>query len=93
MKGVLAGLILFPLIAIAVLSIRPGGLRQQLRAARRRLKIALALAGVYLVGSLLVRLLAADRSWADFAIYGLAAVLALVFVFLSFDREQPEPRR
>lgn len=91
MKGLLAGLILLPVLAVAILSIRPGGLRRQLREARRRLKLALVLAGVYLVLSAALRLwLGETRSEAP--MYGLAAVLALTFVALSYEREPLPPR-
>ena len=91
MRGLLAGLILFPVIAIAVLSVRPGGLRRQLHEVRRRLKLALVLAGVYLGGSAALRL-GLGESRSELPIYALAAILAAAFVALSFEREPPPPR-
>jgi hypothetical protein len=88
MRGMLVGLFLLPALVIAILSIRPGGLRQQLRNMRRRLKLALALAGVYLAASTISRLFFADRRAAEWGLVGLAAVLGLIFVVLAQD---PDP--
>jgi hypothetical protein len=86
-RGFLVGLILIPALAISVLSLRPGGLRSQFRNIARRLKLALLLAGVYLVVSAGIRLLFPRSSTGDFVIVGVALVLTLVFVFLSQDRQ------
>ena len=88
MRGLVLGLFLLPALVIAILSIRPGGLRQQLRNMRRRLKLALALAGVYLAASILARLFLAERPAAEWGLVGLAAVLGVIFVVLAQD---PEP--
>ena len=88
MRGLLVGLFLLPLLVVAVLSIRPGGFRQQLRNMRRRLKLALGLAGVYLAASTITRLFFADRAAAEWALVGLAAVLGVIFLFAAQD---PEP--
>jgi hypothetical protein len=87
MRGFLVGLILIPALAISVLSLRPGGLRNQLRNIARRLKLALILAGVYLFVSAGIRLLFPRSSAGDFVIVGVALALTLVFVFLSQDRQ------
>jgi hypothetical protein len=79
------GLFLLPALVIAILSIRPGGLRQQLRNMRRRLKLALALGGVYLAASTVTRLFWAERPAAEWGLVGLAAVLGLIFVVLAQD--------
>jgi hypothetical protein len=86
-RGFLVGLILIPALAISVLSLRPGGLRNQLRNIARRLKLALILAGVYLLVSAGIRLLFPRSSAGDFVIVGVALALTLVFVFLSQDRQ------
>ena len=88
MRGLVLGLFLLPALVIAILSIRPGGLRLQLRNMRRRLKLALALAGVYLAASTLARLFFAERPAAEWGLVGLAAVLGVIFVVLAQD---PEP--
>jgi hypothetical protein len=85
---VLVGLVLLPALVIAVLSIRPGGLRQQLRNMRRRFKLALALGGVYLAASTVTRLFFADRQVAELGLVGLALVLGVIFLVLGQD---PEP--
>ena len=88
MRGVLVGLFLLPALVIAILSIRPGGLRQQLRHVRRRLKLALGLGGVYLVASTLTRLFFPDRQAAELGLIGLAVVLGVIFLVLGQD---PDP--
>jgi hypothetical protein len=85
------GLFLLPALVIAILSIRPGGLRQQLRNMRRRLKLALALAGVYLAASTVTRLFWADRAAAEWGLVGLAAVLGVIFLVLAQD-PRPAPQ-
>lgn len=85
MRGFLLGLLLLPALVLTVLSFRPGGLRAQLRAAGRRLRIALALAGVYLVGSAVLRV--AGGSLAEYGPPLLAAGLAVVFLGLAGDRD------
>jgi hypothetical protein len=86
-RGFLIGLILIPGLVIGVLSLRPGSLRNQFRNMARRLKLALILGGVYLLISAAIRLLAPNSPAADYAIVAVALVLALVFVFLSQDRQ------
>ena len=84
------GLFILPVLVIAILSIRPGGLRQQLRHARRRLKLALGLAGIYLLVSTGLRLLMGDSTRVQIGTGVTAAILGLVFVALTFERaEQP----
>jgi hypothetical protein len=86
MRAFLAGAVLIPLLIVALLSIRPGGLRRQLRQAARRFKLALLLAGVYLAGGIVLRLLP-DRRLYDIGLPLLAAVLAVVFIYLAQERE------
>lgn len=85
------GLFLLPGLVIAILSIRPGGLRQQLRNMRRRLKLALALGGVYLAASTVSRLFWANRPAAEWGLVGLAAVLGVIFLVLAQD-PRPAPQ-
>ena len=85
MRGILLGLVLLPVLAVALLSIRPGGLRRQLRSARRRLKVAIVLGGVYLGASTAGRFALGDRPQLDYALAGLAALLAIIFVILGQD--------
>ena len=88
MRGFLLGLVLIPVLVIGVLSIRPGGLRRQLRHAVRRLRIALVLAGVYLLGSALLRLLFSGPV-ADYGAPALAVLLAVIFLILAQDPDPP----
>ncbi len=85
MRGVLLGLVLLPLVAIAILSIRPGGLRQQLRLVRRRFKIALVLGGIYVAFSMVARLLLTEGYRLDYLEGGVAVLLGITFVVLSQD--------
>ena len=85
MRGVLLGLVLLPLVAIAILSIRPGGLRQQLRLVRRRFKIALVLGGIYVAFSTVARLLLTEGNRLDYLEGGVAVLLGITFVVLSQD--------
>lgn len=85
MRGILAGLVLLPLAAIAVLSIRPGGLRRQLRNVRRRFKIALVLGGVYLLVGTAARVALGETQSLTYLQLGVAIVLGLTFVVLAQD--------
>ena len=87
------GLFILPVLVISILSIRPGGLRQQLRNARRRLKLALALAGIYLLASTGLRLLWGDSSRTEIGTAVTAAILGIVFLALTFERAAPTLRR
>lgn len=85
MRGFVIGLLLLPVVAIGVLSIRPGGLRRQLRLAGRRFRIAMILAGVYLAASTVVRIALAGNGTAEAGLVGLAVVEAIVFVVAAQD--------
>jgi hypothetical protein len=87
-RGFLVGLILIPLVVLTLLSLRPGGLRQQLRNMVRRFKLALALAAVYLVGSGILRVAFGDSTVSEYGIPILALLLAVVFVVVGQD---PKP--
>jgi 4-amino-4-deoxy-L-arabinose transferase-like glycosyltransferase len=89
MRGFVIGLFLLLFVVISVLSLRPGGLRNQLRNVARRFKIALLLAGVFLVASALFRLLVPDQNASTLATAGVGLVLALVFVLLAQERQLP----
>jgi hypothetical protein len=87
LRGFLLGLLLIPILAITVLSLRSGGLRNQLRNVARRLKLALILGGIYILVSAALRLILQGRTAADFATVGVALLLTVAFVFLSQDRQ------
>jgi hypothetical protein len=87
MRGFVIGLILFSFVVISVLSLRPGGLRNQLRNVARRFKIALVLGGLYVVASGVLRVTVQDPNASTLATVGIALVLGLLFVFLSQERQ------
>jgi hypothetical protein len=91
-RGFLIGVILLPALVVSILSLRPGGLRQQLRHAARRLRVALTLAGVYLVGSAVLYVLAAGTAVQEFGLPALAVGLSLVFLVLARDPPSPTAR-
>ena len=79
------GLIFLALFSVTVLSLRPGGLRQQLRFAARRLRIVLVLGGVYVAASTIARLVFQEGPVIDFGLPVLAAILAVAFLILGRD--------
>lgn len=89
MKGFVVGLVLIPLLVISILSIRPGGLRRQLRQAARRLRLALILGGVYVVGSALIRIFFPRGPVAEWGPIAIGLVEAAVFVVLAQDPRTP----
>ena len=84
---------MFVFLTMSVLSIRPGGLRTQLRFAARRLRIALVLGGVYLLTSGVIRLAFPDGPVADWGPPLLAAALVILFVVLAQDPKLRDPTR
>ena len=90
MRGFLLGLILVVLVSATVLSVRPGGLRRQLRLAARRFRIFLWLGGVYITASLLIRLLFPTGPVSDYGPAVVALILVAVFAVIGQD---PSPSR
>jgi len=89
MRGFLVGFVLLVVLGLSILSMRRGGLRRQLRFAARRLRLALALAGVYLVCSGVIRIFFSEGPVADFGPPVLALALLAVFVVFSQDPAVP----
>jgi hypothetical protein len=85
MRGFLFGLVLVVALMVIVLSIRPGGIRRQLKLAARRLRIVLVLGGAYLAVSVVVRLAFPTGPVSDYALPALALVLAGVFILWAQD--------
>ena len=85
MRGFLLGLILVVGLSLSILSLRPGGLRRQLRFAVRRFRIMLILGGAFLIGSGIMRLAFPQGPVADFGPPALALVLAAVFLVIGRD--------
>jgi hypothetical protein len=84
-RGFLLGFILVIALGLTILSIRPGGLRRQLRFAARRLRLLIALGAAYVVGSAVLRALFPDGPVADFGPPALALVLLGVFFVIGQD--------
>jgi hypothetical protein len=84
-RSYLLGLLIVAGITLTVLSIRPGGLRRQLKLAARRLRIVLALGGVYLLGSVVIRIGFPTGPVADYAPPLLAIVLGVAFIVVGRD--------
>src|SRR5947209_13284469 len=92
MRGFLLGLVLLVAVSLSVLSLRPGGLRRQLRFAARRLRIILVLGGVYVFANAIVRIVFVQGPIVDWGPPALAVVLGLVFLFIGQDpADEPRP--
>ena len=87
MRGFLIGLFLLFVVVVSVLSVRPGGLRNQLRNVVRRLKLALVLCGIYLAISTAVRLALPTGDLGEIVMIALGGVLAVTFLVLGQDRQ------
>jgi O-antigen/teichoic acid export membrane protein len=76
-------------LSVIVLSIRPGGLRRQLRLAARRLRLVLLLGGVYLIFSTVIRVFFPDGWISDYGPPVVALVLAAAFLVLAQEPAMP----
>ncbi len=84
---------LIALVSFTVLSLRPGGLRQQLKYAARRLRLALILGGAYVLTSAVVRIAFPEGPVGDWGLPLLAVALAIVFLILGQNpKEEPATR-
>ena len=86
MRGFFAGIFVLVFVVVSVLSLRPGGLRNQLRNVARRFKLAMLLAGVYLLCSTVLRLAFPNSGLAEIGMVALAGALCITFLVLSPDR-------
>jgi hypothetical protein len=84
-RGFVLGVFLLGLLAFSVLALRPGGLRRQLRFVARRFRIVLVLGGVYVLGSLVIRVLFTSGPLNEWGPVALAMILAVVFLFVARD--------
>lgn len=84
-RGVAIGLVLLVLLSLSILTIRPGGLRRQLRLMARRFRIVLVVGGAYVFGSLVIRLLFTSGPVNEWGPVALALILAVVFLFAARD--------
>ena len=85
MRGFLLGLILIVGLSLSILSLRPGGIRRQLRFAVRRFRIMLILGGIFLVASGVVRLAFPQGPVADFGPPVIAVLLTAAFIVAGRD--------
>jgi hypothetical protein len=89
LRSFLFGFVLLVFLSITVLSLRPGGLRRQLRFAARRFRLALILGGVYVVANTVARLAFSEGFIVDWGPPLLAVVLVVVFLILGQDPAAP----
>jgi hypothetical protein len=89
MRAIVEGLVLMVALSVIVLSIKPGGLRRQLRLAARRLRLVLLFGGVYLVLSTAIRVLFRDGWVSDYGPLAIALVLAAALLVLAQDPALP----
>ena len=89
MRAIVEGLVLMVALSVIVLSIKPGGLRRQLRLAARRLRLVLLVGGVYLVVSTAIRVFFPDGWVSDDGPIAVALVLAGVLLVLAQDPALP----
>jgi hypothetical protein len=80
-------------LSVIVLSIKPGGLRRQLRLAARRLRLVLLFGGVYLVLSTAIRVFFPDGWLSDYGPLAIALVLAVTLLVLAQDPVAPPARK
>lgn len=85
----LIGLVLVGVLTFGLLSLRPGGLRNQLRNVVRRFKLALVLGGIYMVVAAALRLLSPNELITEGGMIGTALVLGGIFLV----RAQEKPDR
>jgi hypothetical protein len=86
--------VLAVLVGTTVLTLRPGGLRQQLRYAGRRLRLTLVLGGIYVLASAVMRIAFEESSITDWGLPALAVALMIVFfIFGQNPRENPSSSR
>ncbi len=93
MRAFLFGLILLVGLSLTVLSIRPGGIRQQLRLAARRFRIVLVLAAVYIAADAIIRVAFPEGWIADYGPVAIAVVLAVAFLLFAQDPASPPPAK
>jgi len=93
MRAFLFGLILLVGLTLTVLSIRPGGIGQQLRLAARRFRIVLVLAAIYIVADAVIRVAFPEGWIADYGPVAVAIVLAVAFLLLAQDPASPPPAK
>ncbi len=89
MRGFLVGLVVIVAMTVSVLAIRPGGFRRQLRLVARRFRLVLVLGGIFVFGSLVIRLAFKEGPVVDFGPAALGLVLGIAFIIWGRDPEMP----
>lgn len=85
MRGFVFGLIVIVGLSLSILSLRPGGLRRQLRLVARRFRIVLVLGGVWTLGCLVIRFAFPTGPVSDYGPVVIAILLGAVFLFVGRD--------
>ena len=85
MRGFVLGLVVIVGVSFTLLSLRPGGLRRQVRLVARRFRIVLVLSGIWVFGSLVIRLAFPTGPVMDYGPPVLGLLLLIVFVFVGRD--------
>jgi hypothetical protein len=93
LRGFLFGLVVLVAVGVTVLSLRPGGIRKQLRFAARRFRIMLVLGGIYVAGSTIIRFAGPQGVVADYGPPAIAIVLAAAFMVFGRDPAEVGPSR
>lgn len=93
MRAFVLGLLVLTVLSLTVLSIRPGGLRRQLRLVGRRFRLVLLLGGIYVIASGSIRILFPSGLVGDYGPAAVAIVLGAVFVVMSQDPALPPAQR
>lgn len=89
MRGFLVGLVVIVAMTVSVLAIRPGGFRRQLRLVARRFRLVLVLGGIFVFGSLVIRLAFKEGPLVDFGPAALGLVLGIAFIIWGRDPAIP----
>ncbi len=85
MRGFLLGLLVIVAMTVSVLAVRPGGFRRQMRMAARRFRLVLVLGGIFVFGSLVIRLAFKEGPVVDFGPAVLGIALAIAFMIFGRD--------
>jgi len=85
MRAFVFGFVLAVGLSLTILSLRPGGIRRQLRFAARRFRIVLVLGGIYVIGSSILRLAFPQGPVADYGSPALAILVVAVFLVVGRD--------
>jgi hypothetical protein len=84
-RGFVFGIVLLAVLTTTILSLRPGGVRRQLRFAARRMRIVLALGGAYVVAATIIRIFFPSGAVSDYGPPAIALVLFAIFMVLGRD--------